>query len=259
MGYVWYDICSSFGFGSSSETDLANERRDPIIMEGESMVRGKVEGRTSRRTAWSSTLLAGLVAAAFTATPAWADKIHGKLRGTVDVPGTSLTLPLPPGSPNVIATLFLGGPSGPAVPFTITPDTKVDAEDAKEKVSGNVVTIVDGDSIEVKGKFVMGKIVAAKIKVENPQIEAFGAVDVPGMSLTLPLPPGSADVPITVFLGGIGGPPITVKITTATRVKGGPTLTLLDNDFVEFTAELQADMIIVKKIRKENPEDVEDK
>lgn len=226
------------------------------------MVRGKAAGRISRRAAWIPALLAGLVTAALAVSPAWAGKIHGKLRGTVDVPGPSMTLPLPLGAPNVIITLFLGGPSGPPVPITITPNTKVDAEDSKEKGLGNVVTFVDGDSVEVKVKAQpMGagiEIVATKIELENPQIEGFGTVDVPGMSLALPLAAGSPDVPITVFLGGVGGPPIIVKITTTTKVKGGPTLTLVDGAFVEFKAVVQGDMIIVQKIRIEDPEGVED-
>lgn len=226
------------------------------------MVTSKAAGRTSRRIVWIPALLAGLVVAAFTVTPAWAGKIHGKLRGTVDVPGTSLTLPLAPGAPNVIITLFLGGPSGPQVPITITPNTKVDAEDSKEKGSGNVVTFVDGDSVEVKTKAQpMGtgiEIVATKIELENPQIEAFGAVDVPGSVLTLPLAPGSSNVTILVALGGVGGPTIPVVVTPNTRVKGGDTLTLVDGDFIEFKAVLQGGEVVALKIREENPEDVED-
>ena len=220
------------------------------------MVTGKAVGRTSRRIAWISALLAGLVTAAFAATPAWAGKIHGKLRGTVDVPGGSLALPV---SSNVTITLFLGGPSGPPLPITITPNTKVEAEDAKEKVSGSG-TLGNGDPIEVRGKLQGGQIVATKIKLLGFfQIEGFGTVDVPppgaGGSLTLP---ASSNVTITVFLGGADGPPLPVVITPNTKVRGTTPLILQDNNFIEFKAVVQSGQVVAVKIRLENVDEVED-
>lgn len=225
------------------------------------MVRGKAAGKASRRTAWILALLAGLATATFAAIPAWAGKIHGKLQGTVDVPDASLQLPLSPSSSNVIITLFLGGPSGPPVPITITANTHVDAEDSKEKGPGNVVTFVDGDSVEVKVKTQPTgtgfEIVATKIELKNPQIEAFGAVDVSG-SLTLPLAPGGPDVPIVLALGGVGGPALPIIVTSHTRVRGGTTLTLVDNDFIETKAVVQGGQVIALKIGHENQGEVED-
>lgn len=225
------------------------------------MVTSKGAGRTSRRAAWISALLVGLATVTFAATPVWAGKIHGKLRGVVDVPGASLTLPLPPGSPNVIVTLFLGGPSGSPVPITITPSTKVDAEDSKEKGAGGSISLVDGDSIGVKAKAqqvgATMELVATKIELKNPEIETFGAVDVPGASLALPLPPGSPAQTFTLFIGGIGGPPISIVVTPTTRVRADG-LTLNDNDFTEVKAVIQNGQIVALKIRKENQEEVED-
>lgn len=223
------------------------------------MVASKGAGRTSRRTAWISALLVGLVTVTFAATPVWAEKIHGKLRGVVDVPGASLTLPLATGE--VTATLFLGGVGGPPVPFKITPSTHVDAEDTKEKGSGGTITLVDGDSIEVKAKAqqvggVM-EIVATKIQLEIPQIEIFGVVDVPDPSLTLPLSSGP-DVHATLFLGGVGGTPLDIVITPNTRVRGETMLILVDTDFIEVKAVLQSGQLVAVKIGKENHDEVED-
>jgi Domain of unknown function (DUF5666) len=230
-------------------------------MEGDIMVANKGAGRTSRRTAWISALLVGLATVTFAATPVWAEKIHGKLRGTVDIPGASLTLPLSPGSLDVTAKIFLGGPSGPSLQFTITPSTNVDAEDTKEKGPGGTITLADGDWIEVKGKLQAGKIVATKIKLDNPELEIFGAVDFPGTSLMpslmLPLSPGS-DVHATLSVGGVGGPPLDILITPNTRVRGGTTLTLVDNDFIEVKAVLQSGQLVAVKIGKENHDEVED-
>jgi len=226
------------------------------------MVRGEATGKTSRRTAWILALLAGLAAATFTAMPAWAGKIHGKLQGTVAVPGASLQLRLSPSDPNVVITLSLGGPSGPPVPITITPNTHVDAEDSKEKGAGNVVTFVDGDTVEVKvktqptgGGF---EIVATKMELKNPQIDVFGAADVPDSSLTLPLAPGDPDVTIILSLGGKGGPALPIIITPNTRVRGRTTLTLVDDDFVEVKAVVQGGQVVALKIGRENKDEVED-
>lgn len=226
------------------------------------MVTSKRVDRMSRRAVWISVLLMGLATVTFAATPVWAGKIHGKLRGVVGgLPTTGLTLPLPPGSPNVIVTLFLGGPSGPPVPITVTPNTKVDAEDTKEKGAGGSISLVDGDSIGVKAKAqqvgATMEIVATKIELENPEIESFGAVDVPGASLVLPLPPGSPNQTFTLFIGGIGGPPISIVVTPTTRVRAEG-LTLNDNDFTEVKAVIQNGQIVALKIRKENSEEVED-
>lgn len=222
------------------------------------MRRGTQAGTTSRRAVWISALLAWLVVAAFVATPAWAGKIHGKLRGVVGgLPTAGLTLPLPSGASNVMATLFLGGASGPPVPFTITPNTRVDARDSKEKGPGGSVTLVNGDSIEIRGKFVAGEIVATRIELENLHIELFGAVDVPGTSLSLPLVVGAPNVTITLFLGGVGGPPLPIVVTPNTRVKG-TTLTLADNDFIDVKAVIQNGQVVAVKIRKEFLENAED-
>lgn len=222
------------------------------------MVTSKRAGRTSRRTAWISALMVGLATVTFAATPVWAEKIHGKLRGVVgDLPGASLTLPLTTGE--VTAKIFLGGPSGPSLQFTITPSTNVDAEDTKEKGPGGTITLADGDWIEVKGKLQAGKIVATKIKLDNPELEIFGAVGgLPGGSLALPLSPGS-DVHATLSVGGVGGPPLDILITPNTRVRGGMTLTLVDTDFIEVKAVLQHDgQLVAVKIGKENEDEVED-
>jgi hypothetical protein len=229
-------------------------------MEGGIMVTSKGAGRTSRRTAWISALMVGLATVTLAATPVWAEKIHGKLRGVVgDLPVGGLTLPLATGE--VTATLFLGGPSGPAVQFTITPSTNVDAEDAKEKGSGGTITLVDGDSIEVKAKAqqvgVVMEIVATKIQLELPQIEIFGVVDVTDPSLTLPLSSGP-DVHVKLFLGGVGGTELDILITPNTRVRGGTTLTLVDTDFIEVKAVLQGGQLVAVKIGEERQEDVED-
>ena len=223
------------------------------------MMTSKGAGRASRRTAWISALLVGVVTVTLAAMPVWAEKIHGKLRGVVDVPDASLTLPLATGE--VTATLFLGGVGGPPVPFKITPSTNVDAEDTKEKGSGGTITLVDGDSIEVKAKAqqvggVM-EIVATKIQLEIPQIEIFGAVDVPDASLTLPLSSGP-DVHVKLFLGGVGGTELDILITPNTRVRGGTTLTLIDTDFIEVKAVLQGGQLVAVKIGVERQEDVED-
>jgi hypothetical protein len=243
------------------DIDPDHERCYSIAMEEGIMVTNKGAGRTSRRAAWVSALLVGLATVTFAATPVWAGKIHGKLRGTVDIPGTSLTLPLAAGSPNVIATLFLGGAGGPPVLFTITPSTKGDAEDSKDKANGSV-TIHDGDSVEVKAKAqqvgAIMEIVATKIELEIPEIEAFGVVDVPGTSLALPLLPGSPNQTFTLFIGGIGGPPIPIVVTPNTRVRGGTILTLLDNDFIEVKAVLQGGQVVALKIGQENQDEVED-
>lgn len=223
------------------------------------MVRGKVAGKTSRRTAWIPALLAGLVTVAFAATPAWAGKIHGRLQGVVDgLPTAGLTLPLPSGAPNVMATLFLGGTSGPPVPFTITPDTKVNARDSQEKGSTGSVTFVNGDSIEVSSKLVMGAIVATKIRLENPYIVVFGTVQAPpGGSLSLPLAVGAPNVTITLSLGGVGGPPLPIVVTPNTKVKTGTTLTLVNNDLIGVKAVIQSGQIVAVKIRKVDPMELE--
>ncbi len=218
----------------------------------------KGAGRTSRRTAWISALLVGLVIVTFAVAPASAGKIHGELRGVVDVPGSSLTLPLAAGASNVTITLFLGGVGGPPLPITITASTKVEAEDAKDKVSGSV-TVGDGDLIVVHGKLQSGAIVATKIELEKfPEIEAFGIVKVPGSSLTLPLVAGASNVTITLAFGGVGGPPLPIIVTPSTRVGGGMTLTLKDNDFIEVKAVLQSGQIVAVKIGEENESEVED-
>lgn len=226
------------------------------------MVTSKRAGRTSRRTAWILALLVGLATVTFAATPVWAGKIHGKLRGVVGgLPTTGLTLPLSPSSSNVIVTLFLGGPGGSPVSITITPDTKVDAEDTKETGIGGSISLVNGDLIGVKvrtrpsgGTF---EIVATKIKLENPEIEAFGAVGGLSGSLVLPLLPGSPDQTFTLSIGGIGGPSIPIVVTPSTRVKAEG-LTLNNGDFIEVKAVVQNGQIIALKIRKENQEEVED-
>jgi len=123
------------------------------------MGRGKQAGRTSRRGPWRSALLAGLVIGAFAVAPASAGKIHGELRGVVDVPGGSLTLPLAAGAPNVTITLSLGGVGGPPLPIVVTPSTRVGG--------GMTLTLKDNDFIEVKALLQSGQIVAVKIGEEN--------------------------------------------------------------------------------------------
>jgi hypothetical protein len=172
--------------------------------------------------------------------------------------GGSLTLPLAPGSPGVTITLFLGGTGGPAVPIMVTPNTKVEAEDDKEEVSESI-TLIDGDLIEVRGKLQNGQIVATKIELQEfPEIKVFGSVDVPGTSLTLPLAPGSPGVTITLFLGGTGGPAVPIIVTPSTRVRGGTTLTLHDNDFIAAKTLLRSGQIVAVKIGTQNEDEVED-
>jgi Domain of unknown function (DUF5666) len=222
------------------------------------MVKDDQKVRLGRNAAQLSVHVVLLSMLTFAATPAWAGKIHGKLLGTVDVPGDSLNLPLAPGSPNVTITLFLGGTGGPAVPITVTPNTKVEAEDDEEEVSESI-TLTDGDLIEMRGKLQNGQLVATKIELQEfPEIEVFGSVDVPGTSLALPLAPGSPDVTITLFLGGTGGPAVPIVVTASTRVRGGTTLTLHDNDFIEAKARLRSGQIVAVKIRTQNEDEVED-
>ncbi len=154
--------------------------------------------------------------------------------------------------------LFLGGTGGPAVPITVTRNTKVEAEDDREEVSGNI-TLIDGELIEVRGKLQNGQILATKIELQEfPETKLFGSVDVPGTSLTLPLAPGSPDVTITLFLGGTGGPAVPIVVTPSTRVRGGRTLTLQDNNFIEAKTRLLSGQILVVKIGTQNEDDVED-
>jgi len=82
-------------------------------------------------------------------------------------------------------------------------------------------------------------------------------VKVPGGSLTLPLAAGAPNVTITLSLGGVGGPPLPIVVTPSTRVGGGMTLTLKDNDFIEVKALLQSGQIVAVKIGEENENEVE--
>lgn len=145
-------------------SDTVGSKRSPIVAdsiraEGEVVVKNNQKARLGRNAAWLSALLVSLSMGAFAATPAWAGKIHGKLLGTVDVPGGSLTLPLAPGSPDVTITLFLGGTGGPAVPIVVTPSTRVRG--------GTTLTLHDNDFIEAKALLLSGQIVAVKIGTQN--------------------------------------------------------------------------------------------
>jgi Domain of unknown function (DUF5666) len=123
------------------------------------MVKDDQKVRLGRNAAQLSVHVVLLSMLTFAATPAWAGKIHGKLLGTVDVPGDSLNLPLAPGSPNVTITLFLGGTGGPAVPIVVTASTRVRG--------GTTLTLHDNDFIEAKARLRSGQIVAVKIRTQN--------------------------------------------------------------------------------------------
>lgn len=222
-------------------------------------IKGGQTVTADRRWSLSCLLFGGLVVAAFAATTAWAENIHGKLRGVVTVSGGSLTLPLAPTASNVIITLHLGGASGPSVPITVTPSTKIEAEDVHEKegVSGSI-TLKDGDPIRVRGKLQGSELVATTLELEEfPEIELFGVVGGLSGSLTLPLALGAPNVTITLQLGGTGGPSVQVVITPSTRVRGGTTLTLINGDFTQVKAVLQGSNIFAVKIGKEMESEVE--
>jgi Domain of unknown function (DUF5666) len=225
--------------------------------EGEVIVKDNQKARLGRN-AWLSALLMSLSMGPSPQRPPRLERFMENSSGRSMSQGGSLTLPLAPGSPGVTITLFLGGTGGPAVPIMVTPNTKVEAEDDKEEVSESI-TLIDGDLIEVRGKLQNGQIVATKIELQEfPEIKVFGSVDVPGTSLTLPLAPGSPGVTITLFLGGTGGPAVPIIVTPSTRVRGGTTLTLHDNDFIAAKTLLRSGQIVAVKIGTQNEDEVED-
>lgn len=211
-------------------------------------MKNKQVARSHRTPAWMLTALVGVLVGVFAVPPARAHHVgpsgtHGKARGIVGhVPGGSVTLPLPIGSSPVDFALALGGPSGPELPFRITSDTLVSAEDLDERRT--TITLRSGDGVKVNARLVNGVIVATELTIEEfieGEPQGFVVQLPPSVSVvTVPLPPGTSNVPLVLRLGdGNDGPNLPIVITSNTTVIGGGSLQIHVSDFIEVKAVLQ--------------------
>lgn len=205
-------------------------------------MKNKQVARSRRNSAWRVMALAGVLVGVFAVPLARAHHVgpsgsHGKARGIVGhVPGGSLVLPLPTGSFPVDMTLALGGPGGPELPFKITSDTLVSAEDLDEGLA--TITLRNGDGAKVKAKLLNGVLVAVELTIEEyieAEPQGFVVELPPGVSsTTVPLPPGTSNVPFVLRLGdGNDGPNLPIVITSDTTVIGGGSLQIRISDFIE--------------------------
>lgn len=211
-------------------------------------MKDKQVARSHRTPAWMLMALVGVLVGVFAVPSARAHHVgpsgsHGQARGIVGhVPGGSLTLPLTTGSLPVDISLALGGPGGPELPFRITSDTLVSAEDLDERRT--TITLRNEDGVKVNARLVNGVIVATELTIEEfteGEPQGFVVQLPPGVSVvTVPLPPGTSNVPLVLRLGdGNDGPNLPIVITSNTTVIGGGSLQIRVSDFIEVKAVLQ--------------------
>lgn len=175
----------------------------------------------------------------------FADSEDFKLSGTVDVPDS--TLPLPVGTDDVQITLFIGGPGGTPVIVVLTELTTLKAEEVDQPPE-----LRDGDRVKAKGNIVGGGLVVTEFEIEDfEEVKLAGLVNMDGV-LTLPV---DFNTPINLAVGGATGPVLTIILTPDTRVEieelEGPSI-LHDDDFVEIEVVLRGPDLIAREIEIED-------
>jgi hypothetical protein len=196
--------------------------------------------KRARFAAVSAILLLGLSPAFW---PGFASADAGlKIAGFVDVPGSTLNLPLAHGDAPVTIQVKLGIPAV-QIPIQITSSTAVVSETGRE------VTLTDGDRVKIKGMIVDNVIRATKLELEEfPEIEVRGTASSlpPAGGVTLPVPSG-ATIDVTVTL--VPGVDVTVVLTEHTKVEGRHTLA--NGDIIRIDAVLKDTQLVATEISVE--------
>lgn len=174
----------------------------------------------------------------------FADSEDFKLSGTIDVPDS--TLPVPVGT-DVPITIFLGGPGGVPVNVVLTTLTMLKAEEADQPPE-----LRDGDRVKVEGNVVGGSLVLTELDLEDfEEVKLAGPVVEMGGVLALPV---SSDTSIKLAVGGSLGPVLTIILTPDTRLEieeEGGLLALHEDDFVEIEVVLQGGDLIARELEIE--------
>jgi hypothetical protein len=173
-----------------------------------------------------------------------------KVKGFANVPGTSVVLPLVPGSAPITIDVTFGVPSV-TLPVQVTPDTKI-----KSKL-GLPVRIADGDAVKVKMVVAGSVLQASRLELESfPELELDGfAADLPPAGVTLPLAPG-ATLDFTVVLGS-SGVEIPVRLTSTTKVRHN-LQTLRNDDAIQVDAVVRGGLVVATDIKAGHEEDEDD-
>ncbi len=178
--------------------------------------------------------------------PVWADDDndnHGRemtIAGFVDVPGSTLQLPLASGAAPVVINVTLGVPNV-TIPIQVTPDTRV------KPASAAPLTLVDGDRIQVDARVVGNALRADRIELEAfPEVELIGtANNLPAAGITLPLAAGATqDFVITLGASGVNVP---VRLTSHTKIRGHLT-SLHNGDAIQLEAGVRNNVIVITEI-----------
>ena len=181
------------------------------------------------------------------AAPVLADDSDIRLKGFAEVPGTGLTLPLPPGAVATIVVTF--GVPATSIPVQVTSDTKVKSK------SGSVL-LADGDAVKVRATVVGNVLRASRLELQDfPELELVGVVsDVPAAGVALPLAPGATlDFVLTLGTSGIEVP---VRLTSASKIND--VRTLRNGDLVRVEALVRGGVVVVTKLKSGGDEDEED-
>jgi hypothetical protein len=182
------------------------------------------------------------------AAPGVADDSDIKLKGFAEVPGSSLTLPLPDGAPPVIIDVTFGVPAV-TIPVEITPSTKI-------KSKSGTVLLADGDAVKIKAAVVGSVLSASRLELEDfPELELTGVVEeLPPAGVDLPLAPGTTlDLVVSLGTSGIDVP---VVLTSSTKIKNAPTLQ--NGDLVRVEAVVRGGVIVVTKLKAGDDDDDDD-